>query len=75
MDNMHGPQPAVPQLTAQMGHLAISSTSGYTGGTHGGTQYHVVTAPQQNNQYAPWSVGGTHIHQQVSMCFNFAYAS
>lgn len=62
VDNMHGPQPAVPQLTAQMGHLAISSTSGYTG-THGGTQY-VVTAPQQNNQYGPWSMGGTHIHQQ-----------
>ena len=66
MDNMHGPQPAVPQLTAQMGHLAISSTSGYTG-THGGTQY-VVTAPQQNNQYGPWSMGGTHIHQQVRLC-------
>ena len=54
MHHGHTPAAAIPQLTAQLGHMAISATtaSGYSSGTHGaGTQYHVVSATQPSQQY------------------------
>ena len=67
MHHGHTPAAAMPQLTAQLGHMAISATtaSGYSSGTHGAaTQYHVVSATQPSQQYPPWTLTGTtHIHQ------------
>ena len=75
MHHGHTPTAAIPQLTAQLGHMAISSTtaSGYSSGTPGAAaQYHVVSATQPSQQYHPWTLTGTaHIHQvcaRVCVC-------